>query len=344
MTGANKGAALPLKGARILIVGAASLVGSHTADALLAAGAGEVVLLDNYAFGTPEAVAHLRGDARVKFVRGDVMRLPELLDATRGVDGVLLLAAYMTLGFAQTPWEAIDVNIRGAQNVLEACRVNGVRKLLFASSNAVYGYGPGISGALAEGGPFHSAGAPPPAIMYGASKIIGEQMCRQYHQKHGLDYVVLRYSTVYGERQHYRAANALYIMQTYDRVRRGERPVLPGDGSETKHFVNVADVARANCAAFESGATDVAVNVSGPAPITLAELVRLVLEYCGSDLEPEIRADPPGTVRLTSGGPFHIPHELAGGLIGWKPEVGMKEGIRRLLAWREAQEGANARG
>ncbi len=338
MSDSKKSAALPLKGARILIAGAASLVGSHTADALLAAGAGEVVLLDNYAFGTPDAIAHLNDDARVKLVKADVMRLPDLLAATRGVDGVLMLAAYMTLGFSQSPWEAIDVNIRGVQNLLEACRVNEVKKVVFASSNAVYGYGPGISGALAEGGPFHTAGAPPAAIMYGASKLIGEQLCRYYFEKHGLDYVVLRYSTVYDERQHYRAANALYIMETYDRVRRGERPVLPGDGSETKHFVYVSDVARANCAAFESAATDVAVNVSGPEPTTLGELVRMVLDHCGSDLEPETKPDPPGTVRLTSGGAFHIPHELAGKLIGWKPRVGMKEGIARLLAWRESQE------
>ncbi|MEK9775040.1 MAG: NAD-dependent epimerase/dehydratase family protein, partial [Quisquiliibacterium sp.] len=312
--------------------------GSHTADALLAAGAGEVVLLDNYAFGTPEAIAHLKNNPRVRMVRGDVMRLPDLLAATHGIDGVLMLAAYMTLGFSQTPWEAVDVNIRGVQNMLEACRVNTVRKVVFASSNAVYGYGSGVSGALLEQGPFHSVGAPPAAVLYGASKIIGEQLCRQFFQKHGLHSIVLRYSTVYGERQHYRAANALYIMETYDRIRRGERPVLPGDGSETKHFVNVADVARANCAAFESPAFDVAVNVSGPAPITLAELVQMVLEYCQSDLEPEFRPDPPGTVRLTSGGAFHIPHELAGQLIGWQPQVGMKEGIARLLAWREAQE------
>ncbi|MFP3711250.1 NAD-dependent epimerase/dehydratase family protein, partial [Paraburkholderia sp. SIMBA_009] len=86
---------------------------------------------------------------------------------------------------------------------------------------------------------------------------------------------VLRYSTVYGERQHYRAANSLYIMETYDRVRQGERPLLPGDGTDTKHFVHVSDVARANVAAFQSDATDVAVNVSGPAPITTGELVRL---------------------------------------------------------------------
>jgi UDP-glucose 4-epimerase len=313
-------------------------VGSHTADKLLAAGVKEVVLLDNFAFGTPEAIAHLKDDPRVRIVKGDLMRLHELLAATAGMDGVLHLAAYMTLGFSQTPWEAIDVNIRGAQNMLEACRHNKVKKVVFASSNAVYGYGPGIKGALVEDGPFHSTGAPPAAILYGASKIMGEQLCRQYHQKYGQDYVVLRYSTVYGERQHYRAANALYIMETYDRVRRGERPVLPGDGSESKHFVNVADLARANLAAFESAATDVAVNVTGPEPITTGELVRLVLDYCGSSLEPEIKPDPPGTVRLTSGGAFHIPHDLAGEVIGWKPEVGMKEGITRLLAWREAQE------
>ncbi len=333
----TKRAALPLTGARILIAGAASLVGSHTADLLLPAGVKEVLLLDNFAFGTLDAIDHLKQDPRVKILRADVMRLPDLLAATEGVDGVLHLAAYMTLGFAQTTWQALDVNIRGTQNMLEACRVNQVKKVVFASSNAVYGYGSGVQGALEEGGPFHSAGAPPAAILYGASKIMGEQLCRQYYQKHGLDYVVLRYSTVYGERQHYRAANSLYIMETYDRVRRGERPVLPGDGSDTKHFVNVADVARANLAAFESAATDMAVNVSGPEPITTGELVRLVLEYCGSKLQPEVRPDPPGTVRLTSGGAFHIPHDKAGELIGWRPEVHMKEGIARLLKWREAQ-------
>jgi len=331
------GVSLQIKGSRILIVGAASLVGSHTADHLLAAGAGEVILLDNFAFGTPEAIAHLEDHPRVRIVRADITRLHELLAATEDVDGVLHLAAYMTLGFAQTPWQAIDVNIRGAQNVIEACRVNKVRKLVFASSNAVYGYGPGIKGALVEDGPFHVTGAPPAAILYGASKIMGEQLCRQAHQKSGLQYVVLRYSTVYGERQHYRAANSLYIMETYDKVRKGEPPVLPGDGSESKHFVYVGDVARANIAAFESTATDVAVNVSGVDPTTTRQLVQFVLDYCKSDLQPEVHPDAPGTVRLTSGGAFHIPHDKAEKIIGWKPLVPMREGVARLLAWREAQ-------
>ncbi len=338
MTEKKRGKALNLGESRILIAGAASLVGSHTADLLLEAGAREVILLDNFAFGSMEAIAHLADNPRVKVLRADLMRLPDLLAATENVDGVVHLAAYMTLGFAQTSWQAVDVNIRGAQNMLEACRVNKVGKVVFASSNAVYGYGAGIHGALVENGPFHSEGAPPAAILYGASKIMGEQLCRQYHQKHGLDYVVLRYSTVYGERQHYRAANSLYIMETYDRVKKGERPLLPGDGKETKHFVHVSDVARANVAALGSTATNIAVNVSGPDPITTGELVQLVLDYCKSDLQPEVKPDPPGTVRLTSGGAFHIPHDLAGREIGWQPKVRMKEGLERLLAWREAQE------
>ena len=215
-------AAVPTAGNRFLLVGGASLVGSATAAELLDHGAAEVVLFDNFAFGSEEAVAHLRDHPRLRLVRGDVMRLPDLLRATEGVAGALLLAAYMTLSMDRDPWGGLDVNIRGVQNALEACRANKVRKVVFASSNAVYGYGPGVSGDLVETTPFHSQGAPPAAILYGASKIIGEQLCRDFQRKHGLNHVVLRYSTVYGERQHYRAANALYIIETIDRVRRGE--------------------------------------------------------------------------------------------------------------------------
>ncbi|MFC7542823.1 NAD-dependent epimerase/dehydratase family protein [Siccirubricoccus deserti] len=182
-------------------------------------------------------------------------------------------------------------------------------------------------------------GAPPAAILYGASKIIGEQLCRDAFRKWGQDYVVLRYSTVYGERQHYRAANALYIIETMDKVRRGEPPQVFGDGSETKHFVYVGDLARANRMAFESAATDVAVNTSGPEPITTLELVRLVTELAGGGPAPEFVGND-GKVRLTSGGAFRIAHEEAARTIGWTPEVTMREGLRRLIAWRDGNEAA----
>lgn len=331
----TKSAACPIKDARILIVGGASLVGSASAELMLNEGAREVIVLDNFYQGTPAALQHIANDPRLKIIRGDVLRLPQLIEATRDVDAVLQLAAVMTITMHQDPWTGLDVNIRGVQNVLEACQINGVKKVVFTSSNAVYGYGPGIKGDLVETTPLYSVGAPPAAILYGSSKIIGEQLCRQAFQKHGLDYVVLRYSTVYGERQHYRAANALYIIETHDAIQRGERPKVIGDGSETKHFVHVSDVARANVAAFNADATDVAVNVSGPAPITTLELVNLVAELSGSDLKAEHVEPDPTKVRLTSGGAWRLDHKKAGEVIGWQPQIDMREGIRRLLEWRK---------
>ncbi len=330
------GAAVAIRGSRFLIVGGASLVGSATAQLLLEEGAAEVAILDSFYQGSRDAIRHIEHDSRLRVVEGDVLRLPQVLSATRGMDGVLHLAAVMSLTMDRDPWLGLNVNIHGTQNVIEACCVNGVRKLVFPSSTAAYGYGPGIVGELVEDTPFHSAGAPPAAILYGASKIIGEQLCRDAHAKRGLDYVALRYATVYGERQHYRAANALYIIETYDRVQRGLPPQVIGDGSETKHFVHVADVARANAAAFASAATDVAVNISGPSPVTTLELVRLVTELAGKDLEPERIEPAAGKVRLTSGGPWRLDHSAAERVIGWRPEVDMREGIRRLIAWREA--------
>ena len=332
-------AALPIQGLKIIIVGGASLVGSATPTAFLDAGAAEVVLFDNFSMGSERAIAQIRDNPRLTLVRGDVLRLPDLLRAMEGCDGALLLAAYMTLNMDRDPWGGLDVNVRGVQNALEAARAMGVRKVVFASSNAVYGYGPGVSGDLVETTPFHSVGAPPAAILYGATKIIGEQLCRDAKRRFGLDYVVLRYSTVYGERQHHRAANALYIIETLEKLRRGEAPEIFGDGSETKHFVYVGDLARANRCAFEADATDVAVNTSGPAPITTLELVTLVTELAGGGRAPVFVGDTPGKVRLTSGGAFRIAHEQAARAIGWKPEVAMREGLTRLIAWLDSNEG-----
>ena len=332
----NLAAVARIEGGCFVVIGGASLVGSATCEELLARGASEVRLFDNFSFGSGEAIDHLKTDPRVKVINGDILRLHQLLAATEGVDGVVHLAAFMTLSFDRDPWAGIDVNMRGVQNVLEACRANRVIKLIFASSNAVYGYGPGVKGDLVEDTPFHSAGAPPAAILYGASKIVGEQLCRDAHRRHGQNYVILRYSTVYGERQHYRAANALYIVETHDAVKRGERPRVTGDGSETKHFVYVGDLARANRMALETDATDIAVNTSGPRPVTTLELVTMIAELSGRpDLTAEFVEPDSSKVRLTSGGAFRIDHAAAETAFGWKPEVEMRDGLRRLLTWRD---------
>src|SRR5438132_11152801 len=129
-------------------------------------------------------------------------------------------------------------------NIVEACRYRGVKKVVFASSVATYGNPEADE--VDERTPFSWQTAPPALALYAASKIIGENLLRLYKQRYGLDYVALRYSTVYGERQHHRGVNALHIIESYERIKQGERPVITGDGSEAHDYVYVGDVARAN--------------------------------------------------------------------------------------------------
>ena len=116
-----------IAGGKYVVLGGASQVGSHIGEQLLAAGAREVVLLDNLSLGAAEPLAPLLADPRCTLVRADVLRLNELFDPLAGADGVFTVAAYMATGIGENPWTSLDVNIRGVQNTLEACRIQGVR-------------------------------------------------------------------------------------------------------------------------------------------------------------------------------------------------------------------------
>jgi UDP-glucose 4-epimerase len=328
---------MQISGCRFLITGGASLVGSHLAEELLDNGAAEVIIYDNLSFGAESALGHLKGRQGLTIRRGDVMKLHDLIDAMKGVDGAFSFAAFMTLPMSRDPWTGLDVNIRGHQNLLEACRVNGAKKVIFASSSAAYGYG--LKGTITEETPFHSVGVPPAAVIYGATKIIGEQLCADYGAKYGLDWAVLRFSTVYGERQHYRAANALYIIEAYDRVARGEPPVVYGDGNETKDFVYAGDVARACRMAMGSDVSREIMNISGGEEITTKALAELVLRLTGSNLKVEHRDPASGGVRLTSAHAFRYDNSKAKRVLGWEPQVRIEEGVRRLIEWRKANPG-----
>src|SRR6202007_2954360 len=128
-----------INGGRFVITGGASLIGSHVAEALLAQGAREVVLLDNFSLGTPEAARHLLGDERGKLVRGDILRVNELYDAFAGADGVFAIAGFLTLPLTQNPPLGLAVNVEGQVDVFEAVRHAGVKKVVFSSSIAAYG-------------------------------------------------------------------------------------------------------------------------------------------------------------------------------------------------------------
>lgn len=311
-----------------MVAGGASLVGSHLTRELLSSDVAEVVVYDPVLFDAQDSLGALKDDDRVSLVSGDVTKLHQFIDHMDGIDGAVNLAAYMSLGFSQNPWDAIDVNIKGHLNFLESARHNKVSKVVFASSSAVYGFG--IGGGITEDMPHKTDGIPAPAAAYGSSKIIGEQLCRMYKQNHDLDYLALRFSTVYGEGQHHRAANALYIIETVERLKRGLSPQLFGDGSESKDFVYAGDVARALRMALESDATDEAMNISGGRSITTKELVAMITDIVGSDIEPEyIEED--GRVRLKTGQGLHYINDKAQAVLGWRPQMVIEDGLKRLI-------------
>ena len=326
---------MDISGRRFVITGGASLIGSHVADRLLAEGAGEVVLLDNFSLGTPETVAHLDGDARVRLVKGDILRINELYDAFSGADGVFAIAGFLTLPLSQNPPLGLAVNVEGQVNTFEACRYAGVKKLIFSSSIAAYGEPEG-EGVIDETAPANLAGYQPGSMLYSCTKLIGEALCKLYSQKHGVDAVALRYATVYGERQHYRGVNALYIIKNWDKIMLGQRPMLPGDGSEVHDYIHVADVARANVMAMASAVTGEVFNIVTGVETTVERIAEILLEIAGSDLKP-IYADDAGAVKATSSASLKLSRAKAKAMLGWEPEVGVDEGIARLIAWRLAQ-------
>ncbi|MEW5423545.1 NAD-dependent epimerase/dehydratase family protein [Amorphus sp. 3PC139-8] len=325
---------MKIKDGKFLITGGVSLIGSHITEQLLAAGAGEVMLFDNYSLGSPDLIADLLKDERVTLVRGDITRINELYDALDGVDGLFAAAAFLTLPFSQNPGLGLNVNAIGQFNVFEACRYRGVKKVIFSSSVATYG--DPESGLIDEDTPFRWHTMQPAGVLYGTTKILGETLGNLYSARHGVNSVSLRYATVYGERQHYRGVNALYIIKTYDELVQGRRPVIPGDGSEVHDYVHVADVARANLMAMESDVTGESFNVATGKATSLNRLVEIISDIIGTDLKPEYK-ETAGQVRVTTSSTLDFSIERIERAVGWKPEISIEDGIARLIRWRQSQ-------
>ena len=332
--GMRRRTVMDIAGRRFVVTGGASLIGSHLTQQLLDAGAAAVILFDNYALGSPEVAASLAQDQRVTAVRGDITRLPELLDALDQMDGVFALAGFLTLPLSQNPGLGLEVNVLGMYNIVEACRYRGVKKVVFASSVATYG-NPEVD-EIDETTPFSWQTAPPALVLYAASKIIGENLLRLYQQRYGLDYVALRYATVYGERQHHRGVNALHIIASYERIKAGQPPILPGDGSEGHDYIYVGDVARATVLAMASEVSGESFVIATGVDTSLNDIAHILLRLTGSSLQP-VYQDAPGTVAATTKATLGYRPAKAKQLLGWEAQVGVEEGIRRLIAWAEGR-------
>jgi len=319
---------MDIRGKKLLVIGGAGLIGSHTVDALLKEDVKEVIVYDNFVRGRMENLLHARKDPRFKVydIGGDILQSDILESAMQGIDGVFHLAALWLLQCHDFPRSAFDVNVRGTFNVMEACTKAGVNRLVYSSSASVYG--DALSEPMTEDHPFNNKN------FYGATKICGEAMLRSFHHRYGLDYVGLRYMNVYGPRQDYQGAYIAVIMKMLDAIDRGESPTILGDGSEAFDFVAVEDCAQANVCAMKARATDAFYNVGTGTRTSLKQLAELLLELTGSAKSIHYAPRSQATlVRNRIGCPQKATAE-----IGYTAGIELRDGLERLIDWRASHK------
>jgi UDP-glucose 4-epimerase len=313
---------MDLRGRRVLVIGGAGFIGSHVVEQLVREDVGEIVVFDDFTRGTAKNLEVALRDPRVKvFELGGNILHTDLLDAAmKGVDCVFHLAALWLLHCNDFPRSAFEVNIRGTFNVLEACVANRVSRLVYSSSASVYGDAVEIP--MTEEHPFNNR------TFYGATKVAGEQMCRAFHQRYGLDYVGLRYMNVYGPRQDERGAYTSVIMKVLERIAHDQRPIVFGDGSQTYDFIHVSDVGRANVLAAKADVTDRCYNIGRGNGTTVRDLVTQLLRLTGSRLE--IEYQPAGQTFVTNriGSTDRAKRDL-----GFEAQIDLSHGLQDLIAW-----------
>lgn len=320
---------MDLKGKRLLVIGGAGLIGSHTVDALLKHDVREIVVYDNFVRGRPENLTAALKDPRVKVfeIGGDICQTDILEAAMVGMDGVFHLAALWLLQCHDFPRAAFDVNVRGTFNVLEACVRKGIKRLVYSSSASVYG--DAVREPMDEDHPFNNKN------FYGATKIAGEAMARAFHHRYGLPVVGLRYMNVYGPRQDYHGAYIAAIMKMLDAIDNGGGPTILGDGSEAFDFIAVEDCAQANLCAMRAEVVDRFYNVGTGKRTSLKDLAQMIVEITGCEKEINYAPRSQATlVRNRIGDPTRARSE-----IGFEATVDLMDGLKRVIEWRRQHKG-----
>jgi nucleoside-diphosphate-sugar epimerase len=315
-----------IKGRRCLVTGGAGTIGSTITDQLVAAGAAEVIVLDNLVRGRRENLAGALASGPVRLVEGDIRDRGLVTGLMAGIDLVFHQAAIRITQCATEPRLALEVLVDGTYEVVEAAADAGVGKVVAASSASVYG--------LAEEFPTPERNHPyDNDTLYGAAKTFNEGLLRSFAAMRGLRYVALRYFNVYGPRMDIHGLYTEVLIRWMERIEAGQPPLILGDGLQTMDFVYTGDIARANLLAATDDVTGQVFNIGNGTETSLRELAAMLLRVMGSDLEPEF-----GPARSVNGVTRRLADvSAAAEHLGWKPEVGLEEGLARLVSWWRAQ-------
>ena len=303
---------------RALVTGGAGFIGSHIATRLLQLGH-EVVVLDNFFTGKRENLAGIAKDVRL--VEGDVRDLGTVEQAAAGCQLVYHEAAIVSVPFSvEHPQESHDVNIQGTLNVLQAARKAGAKRVVFASSAAIYGEEPTL--------PKSEAMRPQPMSPYGVEKITGEHYLATWSKLFGVESVALRYFNVFGPRQDPRSAYSGVISIFTDRILAEKGLTFFGDGAQTRDFVYVGNVVDANIlAGTREGVSGRAFNVACGKSTTLLELASMIERAAGKPpVERSFAEARAGDIKDSV-----ADIDRARADLGYAPAVDVAEGLQRLV-------------
>ncbi len=297
----------------VLITGGAGFIGSHTAGCLLDEGH-RVTVLDNLSSGKRE---NLPTSSDLRLVVGDINDAEAVADAISGCDRVLHLAAQVSVAASvEEPVPSCRDNILGFVNILDHARRNGISRMVYASSAAVYGQPAEL--------PLNEASPTAPSSPYGLEKLLNDQYARLATDLYSMCMLGMRYFNVYGPKQDPSSPYSGVISLFVDRLRRGEELNVHGDGGQTRDFVYVGDVARINAAAL-AGDIEGVMNVGTGNSGTLMELIEVLGEIAG--ITPKVNHGPArqGDIRHSATSVERLRQTLAS-----FPFTPLREGLNEL--------------
>jgi len=308
----------------VLVTGGAGFVGSNLVSRLLERGQ-DVRVLDDLSTGYPGNV-----DGRAELVECDVSDEDVVAKAVAGAEVVFHLAAHRSvIGSVEHPLATDTANTHGTLTVLKCALDAGVRRVVYASSSSVYG------GAAAL--PTVETAVPMPRSPYAVSKLAAEQYCRVFTELYGLETVALRYFNVYGPRQRPDSAYAAVIPLFIRSLFSGERPVVHGEGDQTRDFTFVDDVVEANLAASSApgqAAAGRVFNIACGGSHSLLELLDVLGRLIGVDPQPVHAPPREGDIRHSQ-----ADVTAARDTLGFEARVSLEDGLRRTIEWSRTVPG-----
>ena len=312
---------------KVLVTGGAGFIGSHTVDALLNEGV-EVWVLDDLSSGSLKNLRASKKNPKLHFRRNTIAQYKAVESLAKKVDAIVHLAALVSPRLSVNKPEVVNqVNVTGTLNVLRAALEKKVQRVVYASSAAVYGNQSVLP--ISESNPLQ------PIAPYGASKLAGEKYCGAYYRTFGLSTVSLRYFNAYGERQSSNPYSGVIAILA-KRLSKGLRPTIYGDGEQTRDFIHVSDVARANLHALgTSSPMGEAFNIGTGRATSINQLSTLLAQLVGKpEINPTHAPRRTGDIRQS-----YANITEARDVLAFQPKVVLKEGLKSLIGSMSTRSG-----